>query len=78
MTPIAAKISETKTRTGTHVISNGPLSVKGSNPISKFAQVCIEAGHDPQQELIVMRGKTQCFKPLSLDWWAHMDDKKAG
>ena len=76
MTPVNARISETAKRQGSHTITDGRVSITGSNPISKFAQACIGMGYDSQRDLVVKRNGTVLFEPASLQVWAQKHDKK--
>lgn len=76
MTPVNARISETAKRQGSHIITDGRVSITGSNPISKFAAACIGLGYDPQRDLVVKRNGTELFMPHSLQLWAGKHDKK--
>lgn len=76
MTPVNANISETSKRTGSHTITDGPVSITGSNPISKFAQACLGMGYNPQRNLIIKRSGTILFEPATLQVWAAKHDKK--
>lgn len=76
MTPVNAKISEIPKRTGSHTITDGKVSITGTNPISKFAQACIGMGYDQKRDLIIKRNGTVLFETATLEFWATKNDKK--
>lgn len=42
----------------------------GDAPIAPLCRAMIEAGHNPADPVIIVRGTTVCFEPASLGQWA--------
>lgn len=42
----------------------------GDAPIAPLCRDLIEAGHDPADLVVIVRGSTRCFEPAPLGEWA--------
>lgn len=51
------------------IIVNYERRSRGS-PLCDLARLLISRGSDPSQMVRITRGKTLCFKPLTLGFWA--------
>lgn len=59
-----------------HTITDGKISVSGTNPIADFARACLEAGYDKKRDLVIKRRKTILFTPATLEYWAAQNPKR--